>query len=467
MKRRVTVRLSTRLAMAFGLGTACVLAGTGWSLDRTLEAQLRQRDEAELLGNLTQLRHVLDEHASVDELRADPHVLRDAVMGHEGASLALLDASGSTLLELGPWAPRPAVTHRVSLEQVARPQDVQEVAVDGARWRVVAATAALAAPAAAPVQVVLARSLADHDTLQRRFRQALLAAVIAAAALTALYAWVVTSRGVRPLAMLATMAQRISANRLDERIELSSSDRETVELVQAFNAMTERLQEAFGRLARFSDDLAHDFKTPLANLVAHTEVMLARPRSAAELRGLHESNLEEYGRLARMIDDMLFLARADNAQVALVREPVDVGSELRRLAEFFEPLAADRGVELAVEGSATAPADRLLLSRAVANLLSNAIRHADAGSTVRIAVRVEAGSQCVICVRNAGPGIEPSDLPHVFDRFWRSDRARPDSHSSTGLGLSIVRSIMQLHAGLAEVRSHPGQWTEFSLRFPA
>jgi two-component system heavy metal sensor histidine kinase CusS len=194
--------------------------------------------------------------------------------------------------------------------------------------------------------------------------------------------------------------------------------------------------------------------------MVETQVALSRPRTAQEYQALLVSNSEEYERLARMIENTLFLARVDNAQLALRRETVDLEAELRRIHDYFEILADDVGVRLTVTAPPLrAELDPVLLQRAVGNLLSNAIRHTPAGGSVDLSAHA-ADDGVELAVSNTGPGIAAEHLPHIFDRYYRSDHAH-----SAGLGLSIVRAIMELHDGKIWVDSVPGARTTFFLWF--
>jgi two-component system heavy metal sensor histidine kinase CusS len=268
---------------------------------------------------------------------------------------------------------------------------------------------------------------------------------------------------------MAADAAAVTTSRLATRLDVGSAPAELRELAAALNDMLARLQDSFSRLSEFSADLAHDFRTPISNLIGQTQVTLAQSRGAAEYEALLESNLEEYERLARMIENMLFLARADHAQVALDMRTLDAREELDKMAEYFEAVAADRDVTLGVTGMATVQADQTLLRRAVTNLLDNALRHAPAGSTVQVeAGRTPGPGGTSTCIRvsNAGPAIPPEALPHIFGRFYRADPSRRNSAASTGLGLAIVDTIMRLHGGSVTVRSLGGK-TVFALQFPA
>jgi two-component system heavy metal sensor histidine kinase CusS len=252
---------------------------------------------------------------------------------------------------------------------------------------------------------------------------------------------------------------------LDRRLEARDAPAELQPLIAALNAMLARLQEGYARLSGFSADLAHEFRTPVANLLGQSQVMLAQPRSAAEYEGLIASNIEEMERLARMIDSMLFLARAEQHEVAPARQSLQALDELANVAGFFDGMAEERGVRLACAGGGVVLADPGLLRRALANLLSNAVRHADPGSTIILRAEAAAGSMA-LSVENTGMPVAPEHLPHLFERFYRADAARGHADGSTGLGLAIVRAIMLLHGGTAAVHAD-GARTRFTLRFPA
>jgi two-component system heavy metal sensor histidine kinase CusS len=221
------------------------------------------------------------------------------------------------------------------------------------------------------------------------------------------------------------------------------------------------------RLWGFAADLAHFLRTPDTALMIHPLVALARAPTADEYQALLASNLEEYERLARMIENTLFLARADNAQLALARSTVDVRAELEHIREYFEMLAEDKGIRFGLDDVAglKVHADPVLLRRAVNNLVSNAIAHTPRGGVVGLGAARD-GGWVTLSVRNSGAGIAPEHLERVFERYYRADAAR-GAGSSVGLGLSIVRAIMRLHGGTAEVDSVPGERTVFRLRFPA
>ncbi len=466
---RLPSSLTTRLALAYGLATAVILASVAAYLSGALSVQLEGRDESELVGEVLLVRHLLREVRSEAEIRADTHRFADIAMGHEGLILVVRSRQGEPLVTLNPRNESvpplrvlPATMQpEKSLLQTWYPKN-------GVPSRGIAALGQLGDSDKA-VEIVVLRDAGYRVALIREYRHQVLWATLCGAAVAAGLGFALARRGLRPLRRMAADAAAVTTSRLATRLDVGSAPAELRELAAALNDMLARLQDSFSRLSEFSADLAHDFRTPISNLIGQTQVTLAQSRGVAEYEALLESNLEEYERLARMIENMLFLARADHAQVALGIRTLDAREELDKMAEYFEAVAADRDVALAVNGTAMVQADQTLLRRAVTNLLDNALRHAPAGSTVRLDVERAAapgGGTTCIRVTNAGPAIPPETLPHIFGRFYRADPSRRNSAASTRLGLAIVDTIMRLHGGSVTVRSLAGE-TMFSLQFPA
>jgi len=279
-------------------------------------------------------------------------------------------------------------------------------------------------------------------------------------------AWI-TRRGLKPIADITRATERIGAQQLQDRIRTGAWPTELVALASAFDRMLDRLQEAFERLSQFSADLAHELRTPINNLVGEAQVALARTRTAAEYARVLHSALEEYQRLARMIDSMLFLAQADQARAALAISRLDARRELQAVADFYQPLADEQGVELRCEGEATVLADPLLLRRALSNLLSNALRYTPAGGRVTLRAETSPQGSSTLSVIDSGVGIAPQHLPKLGDRFYRVESAREEGVRGAGLGLAIVKSIIALHGGSLTIDSSPGHGTLAALRFAA
>jgi two-component system heavy metal sensor histidine kinase CusS len=289
----------------------------------------------------------------------------------------------------------------------------------------------------------------------------LLAAVAASVTIGVL----VARAGLRPLAEITAAVGTVDAEQLEQRLVSAEWPSELRNLAVAFNRMLARLDLAFSRLSRASSDLAHELRTPLNNLRGEAEVALSRDRDPGDYRQVLGSALEELQRLSRIVDTLLFFARLDNPQNRLDVERLDAAAEVGKLLEFFEPLATENGVGLNLVGSGTVRANQTLLGQAVHNLLSNALQHTPSGGLVTIEIRAQPG-HTTIAVADTGSGIAQGDLPHVFERFYRTATSRDGNLPGSGLGLSIVQSIMEWDGGTVTMQSGVGRGTRVVLGFP-
>jgi two-component system heavy metal sensor histidine kinase CusS len=268
-------------------------------------------------------------------------------------------------------------------------------------------------------------------------------------------------RELKPLNRLAQVTRAISPQSLNQRLSLDDPAEELQPFITQFNALMERLERAYAQLEGFNADVAHELRTPLATLIGETEVALSRERSNDSLRDTLASNLEEMQRLSAMVNDMLFLSHADRGAVARRGAPVSLAVLARQVADFHEATLEDAGLALRVEGDALLAVDEPLFKRAVSNLLGNATRFAQRGSTVVLRIEPEAtahlAEQVTVLVQNEGPAIPPQQLPRLFDRFFRGEASRvcPDQHHH-GLGLAIVAAIARMHAGRTLAESEAG-----------
>jgi two-component system heavy metal sensor histidine kinase CusS len=267
---------------------------------------------------------------------------------------------------------------------------------------------------------------------------------------------------------MAETAARISPSTLDERLQRLGLPSELSDLAATFNDMLDRLEDSFTRLSRFSSDIAHELRTPLQNLRGEAEVVLSKTRDAGDYREILGSSLEEYQRLSNLIDRLLFLARAENPQTQIQREELDLKKELGLLQEFYGLSAGESGIALGVEApeGLRADLDRSLFQRAVGNLVENALKHTPSGGAVLLKTSADDGN-VLVEVSDTGKGIPPEEISKVFDRFYRVDPSRSPASGGAGLGLSIVKSIMDLHAGTVEIRSELSQGTTVTLSFPS
>ncbi|WP_454909862.1 heavy metal sensor histidine kinase [Variovorax gossypii] len=309
----------------------------------------------------------------------------------------------------------------------------------------------------------------DRSEDQRLLRSLLVTALTGAPfglALVIVSALAIVMFGLRPLRRFQKAATGITARNLSARIDSKGLPTELQGLCHAFNAMLERLDDGVRRLSEFSEDLAHELRTPLATLLGRTQVVLSQPRTVEQLTDLLENNVDELERLSRLVSDILFLAQADHAQMAVERRELDLADQARTVAEFLQLLADERGIKISVEGSARVAADGGLVQRAITNLLSNAVRHGAQGMPVTVAVSYADELSAKLEVVNQGEPIAPQHLERLFDRFYRVDSSRARDLGGTGLGLAIVKAIMGLHGGRVAATSSASGETRFALYFP-
>lgn len=453
------ISLTARLSLLFMLAVTAVLVLAGLSFNHLSQHHFLQLDRQTLAEKLSATRNILgqlDDLQQFDRLRPQ---LRTLLGAHRDITALILDAAGQPLFaEPGPL-PVPAALANSTSTEVWQWQHHDHY------FR--GLSAAVTVPAdSAPLRVILLLDSTPHmhffSAVQRWFWMALVLSALFSAGL----GWLVARRGLQPLRQVTAVAASISAASLQERIPLAAVPLELQQLAASFNAMLARLDDAFMRLSNFSADIAHELRTPLSNLMTQTEVVLAQPRDSEAYQETLYANLDDCKRMARMIDDMLFLAKADNGLIVPEQQPVALDVEVEKLFEYYRLLADERGISLQLHGHAVVRGDVLMLHRALSNLLSNALRYTPAGASIQVELEQNAnGSE--LRLSNPGPTIADEHLERLFDRFYRADPARREgSPHNAGLGLAITRSIIHAHQGQIHCTSVAGK-TTFCVQFPA
>jgi two-component system, OmpR family, sensor kinase len=278
--------------------------------------------------------------------------------------------------------------------------------------------------------------------------------------------WLLSRRIFRPVAAIAETASRISADNLSERIDTRAVDRELADLARVLNATFRRLEAAFDRQARFTADASHELRTPLAVLRSQAELTLGRARTPDEYREALQTCLRAAERMTDLVEGLLTLARADAGKSG-VREPVELHRVARDAVELCRPLATERGVRLTAElAPVTVPGDAGGLARVVGNLVANAIRYNRPAGEVHVELTRD-GREAVLTVRDSGEGIAAEHHPHLFERFYRADKARSRATGGSGLGLAIARAVVEAHGGTIGFESAVGKGSTFWVRLPA
>ncbi|MFP6561767.1 heavy metal sensor histidine kinase [Paraburkholderia sp. B3] len=305
------------------------------------------------------------------------------------------------------------------------------------------------------VTLVVASDCKRTEQLLQRFGIVIAVLVAASTIAVALLSRAVTRFGLAPLTRLSRQAAQLSPSNRRQRLHDDELPEELHELATSFNGALERLDKAYERLESFNADVAHELRTPVSILIGQTQVALTRDRSVEQLRLTLQSNLEEFERLRVIVNDMLFLSRSDRGERATDLAEVSLRAELERMLEFLEMPLEDAQLRVAVQGEARAWVNTSLIGRAVSNLFVNAIQHSTAGTTLRATIAPQDG-HVEIAVSNPGEPLDPVVREHIFDRFYRLQEARSNSHENHGLGLSIVKAVAEMHGGTVFVRSAGG-----------
>ncbi len=305
-----------------------------------------------------------------------------------------------------------------------------------------------------------------EETLRRLLLVLLVSLPVALAAALA-GGWFLAGRALRPVEAITLAAQRIAAGDLTQRLTVSSSPDEIGRLAATFNDMIARLEASFQEVRRFSADASHELRTPLTVMKGETELALRRPRPADDYRLVLESSLEEIDRMTRIVDELLFLSRADLGEVPLQSLPVRLDALVEDIQRQATVLGQEPGVQVVVGTvePVTVIGDELRLRELVLNLVDNAVKYSHPGGKVEMALIREKNTSRLSVV-DYGIGIPPEAQARIFDRFYRTDTARAHAKKGTGLGLSICKWIAEAHHGRIEVQSAPGVGSKFTVVLP-
>lgn len=446
------ISLSSRLALLFAGCAALVSLVAGVLFSQASETHFLELDQQVLQSRLEELRNTLQGVASAGQLAARRPALEQQLARQPDLRLRILPASGQ------PWfdgLPR--------LAAISPVPGLQTVDSAGTAYRVLSAELTPGQPAS-PTLMLLMDITHHQHFLQRMQRLIWLTVGLSALATAVLGAWAARS-GLRPLRQMGETTAQVSARSLRTRLPAENMPPELAAMAVAINGMLARLEDAFARLSGFSADIAHELRTPLSNLLTHTQVTLTRPRSLEEYREALHGNLEELQWMAQMVNDMLYLAKSDHGLLLPNRQPLNMADEIDSLVEYFAALAEESGVEVKAHGSGRLNGDRQMLRRALSNLLDNALRFTPAGGQVTVSLK-ERPEALSIEVENSGESIDPAQLSRLFDRFYRADPARSEGRTEhAGLGLAITRSIVLAHGGQIHCDSEHGR-TRFVLDLP-
>jgi len=456
--------LATRLTLFFGVAAAIVFPVFGWIISGEIEDHFEEGDTAELTIIAGAVERALSGIRSSGDLVPVEQRFGDILIGHHSASLYIGKDDGPTVYASATGPDLSTVASEASVAPIPGGDSVHLWSDANDTYRVLIRRMG-GNPALPDIHtIVVATPIDFHLVFLASFRRTLWLMVASSIVIMSLMGGLAVRRGHAPLREIVRRMHLVTATERSSGIPPDSVPRELSDLAVSFNEMLRRVDESFQRLAHFNADIAHELRTPITNLMTQTHVALSRARTIDEYREILYSNVEEYERMAQMVGDMLFLAQADNRTSKRESIEVDLAAETRGLFDYYEGWAEERGVSLALEGAARVAGDRLMLQRALGNLLSNAIRHTPGGGTVRVAL---SGSQddTTVSVENPGEPIPADEIPKIFDRFYRIDPSRQRHGEGSGLGLAIAKSIVEAHGGRIAATSNE-QITRFQLIFP-
>src|SRR5207253_8606590 len=315
-----------------------------------------------------------------------------------------------------------------------------------------------------PHVIQLAQDRSSDEQFATQFAFVLGGALALGIVASAIIAIAVAKRGLLPLQQMTQSLERIDPNHLDARVGKTTWPRELRPVATAFDGMLARLENSFTKLYQFSADLAHELRTPISNIRGEAEVTLTRPRTLEEYRNVIESIAAECERLSGILDNLLFLARAEAVDRQIERTVFAARPAIEKIATYYRTIAEERGISITNKGEGQVYADALLFDRALSNLLDNALRFTPDGGNITITTETKP-DRTELAVEDTGCGISPHHLLHLFDRFYRVDSSR--SSQGAGLGLALVKSITDLHGGTVAVASEVNRGTTVTLTFPA
>lgn len=459
--------LRTSLTLAYTGMLALLVSGLSFGYHRLLVRQL-DAEWTVVLGDLTRGLHgylrFKDGRALLEYNKSDP----EAVAFIEDATryYRVYDANTRRLLVQSPALDSLGLRHAPDeISAFIRSPGVQDFRTDRGRLRL---QSSLVSPSPGERYLLqVGEPLDRFDRAIAGFERLLIWRILAGLGVAALVGYWMAGRALAPLSRLARATRAIDITNLQQRVPVRGADDELDEVARALNHSLARVEHAVAEMRQFSAALAHELRTPLAILRGESELALKRGLSPDELRQTLTVQLEEFDRLARLINQILTLARAEAGEISLSKQPVDLAALSVSVVEQLETVAEARGVHLACDAPSPlrATGDAGWLERLLLILLDNAIKFTPSGGRVLVRLSPE---QAVarLDVRDEGPGIEPESVPHIFEPFYRADPGRSARSDGAGLGLALAKWIVGHHRGTIEVTSRPGDGSTFTVRLP-
>ncbi len=448
MTHKVFNAISFRIAIIFTLSTVVILMIMGLVIHQLVMHHFETQDRTQLEGKIQLLHNLLEQNPSNSE---DLNLyLKDALVGHHDLIVQIERPTGQII-----FSSAPAIINAQSLIK-SKYNPWIEWKIENKTYRgLIYNKASDQNNNISSAQIIVGVDTSEHIHFLNEFRRQLLYIGVIGTICLMLLGWFAAWRGLRPVQKMAKVAEGISAQHLSERLEVDNTPTELKSLAIAFNDMLDRLETAVGKLSDFSSDLAHEMRTPINNLMTQTQVCLSRTRDITTYQEILFSNLEEFERLARMVSDMLFLAKAEHGLHRANLQRVNLVKEVSTLFDFYDAIAAEKGMSLEQTGQGYVEGDPSMLRRALSNLLSNAIKYGKSDSIIKINCQ-QNNDATVLTIENESSPLSQEQLTRLFDRFYRTDTSRQRVEEGTGLGLAITKSILDVHGATIQANYDDG-----------
>jgi len=450
--------LSFRITCIFAFFSLIILFSMGFAIHSLLIHHFNQQDQNALTGKVKLIQNLLGQHqdSQQDLIRFLDHSL----VGHQNLLVHVEQSSGEVLFSNFPAQLKVIKKTGLLNQNWMQWQFHQKTYMGMQAYHPEHLKGAASSPHTA---ITVGIDTSEHIAVIEKFRFQLFIIGLIGILFLIVFGWLAVKRGLKPIIDMSAVAKNISAKHLSERLQAAGLPVELQGTAAEFNSMLDRLEKSLARLNDFSSDLAHEIRTPVSNLMMQTQVCLSQHRSNAEYREVLFSNYEEFERLAKMIADILFLAKAEHGLIPLNIQPVDLKEEFKNLFDFYEALALEKQMTLQLAGDAILYGEAAMLRRAFSNLISNAIKYGKADSQIQISV--VQGEHIAIEFKNEADPLTADQISRLFDRFYRVDASRQKMIEGTGLGLAITQSIIQMHyASIAADSEH--STICFRLKFP-
>ncbi len=449
MNNKLFKSISFRIGIIFSLSTICILIMMGFFIHKLVMHHFETQDRTQLEGKIQLIQNLLQQHPK-NSPELDLY-LKDALVGHHDLMVQIERPAGQILFS--------SASSIINTQQLIKSANNPWI-----KWKIknktyrgmIYNTDINKNTEIQSVRIIVGIDTSEHLHFLNDFKRQLFYIGLAGTICLMFLGWFATWRGLRPVQKMAKVAEGISAQHLSERLEVEHTPTELKSLAIAFNDMLDRLESALERLSDFSSDLAHEIRTPINNLMTQTQVCLARKRDTSTYQEVLFSNLEELERLARMVSDMLFLAKAEHGLKLQNLQNIDLVKEVTALFDFYDALAAEKNMTLQQTGSGNVKGDPAMLRRALSNLLSNAVKYGNKNSTIRIKLQQNLDNT-IFSIENEGSELSPEQLSRLFDRFYRTDASRQRTEEGTGLGLAITKSILDMLGATIQAESLNGR----------